>query len=122
MEINWLFWCATALFTGIGYLLSKTPILGETGLASTIFGAGCLMFFGYIVDVTGASFSRDCKHYGQSGAIIFDTEGCLNAGDKINIVADTLTSTLLGFNPIYSAIVFYILIKGGLYIYRKFWW
>lgn len=122
MEINWLFWCATALFTGIGYLLSKTPILGETGAASTFFGAGCLMVLGCIAEVASGSFACDCKHFGQSAAITFDTEGCLNAADKMNIVADTLTSTLLGFNPIFSAMFFYILINGGIYIYRKFWW
>jgi hypothetical protein len=115
---NFVLYCvSTAIFTGLGVMLSKIPIMGQQGIASTVFSALLTTALGVILEFVALAFKGECKVNGQM--VDYDTEACLNAGGNINIVADTLTSTILGFNPIASAIVCFLLIKFGCYLYKS---
>jgi len=112
IEIDLLFWGATALFFVLEYILSRAiaeiEIFPEQGLVTDISAAVLMLLLAVGLLAFADLLEVKCSYYG-SVLSDFNSAQCIDqVVNKVVTLGDVLRTTL-GMNPVFAAIWFYLL-------------
>jgi len=112
MEIDLLFWGATALFFVLEYMLSRAiasrSFSPQQGLVTDVAAAVLMLLLAVGLLAFADLLEVKCSYYGSVFSD-FDSEQCIDqVANKVVTLGDVLRTTL-GMNPVFAAIGLYLL-------------